>query len=252
MIELSVIVCCHNQREDYLRRVMGGLWDQTIDKTRWRLLLVDNTPGPSVLGLEVWHPCFVVNEPRPGQIHARIRGIKESPGELLVFVDQDNVLAPDYLEQAIRVAREWPWVGAWSGDIQPEYETPLPDFVKDQVWRLTVMDVKGDAWSNLRDSTTMPVGAGLCVRREVADRFVAWCRQHPESSRLGRQPGHLYGHDDTALAHCALDLGMGIGRSARLKLTHLIESSRLTQDYIDRHIKDDDESAKLFNELRKT
>jgi glycosyltransferase involved in cell wall biosynthesis len=251
--EISVILCTHNPREDYLRRTLDGLDGQTLDKNRWEFLLVDNASDPPLPALKVW-PGFLgwhsIQEDGPGQIHARVRGIKESSGDLLVFVDQDNVLAPDYLEQALVVSREWPFIGAWSGDIKPEYESPLPEWVKDQVWRLTVMEVGDDSWSNLRDSTTMPVGSGLCIRREVALKFVQWCQEHPQSRLLGRQPGHLYGYDDTALASCSFDLGLGVGRSKRLRLTHLIESSRLTQEYFDRHAKESEESLKLFKELR--
>ena len=41
---------------------------------------------------------------RLGLTPARLRGIRESRGELLVFVDDDNVLERDYLEVALALA----------------------------------------------------------------------------------------------------------------------------------------------------
>ena len=48
---------------------------------------------------------------RFGLTYARLRGIKEASGDLLVFVDDDNVLDPDYLETVQRVAEEKPFLG---------------------------------------------------------------------------------------------------------------------------------------------
>jgi cellulose synthase/poly-beta-1,6-N-acetylglucosamine synthase-like glycosyltransferase len=39
---LSVIICSHNPRPDYLRRVLGALKAQTLPKERWELLFIDN------------------------------------------------------------------------------------------------------------------------------------------------------------------------------------------------------------------
>jgi hypothetical protein len=41
-----------------------------------------------------------------------------------VFVDNDNLLDPDYLEMALRIARELPFLGSWSGQCRPEFEEP--------------------------------------------------------------------------------------------------------------------------------
>ncbi|MGA2852681.1 MAG: glycosyltransferase, partial [Verrucomicrobiota bacterium] len=42
MLEISIIICTHNPREDYLRRVLEALRAQTLPARDWELLLVDN------------------------------------------------------------------------------------------------------------------------------------------------------------------------------------------------------------------
>ena len=42
MVDISVIVCTHNPRPDYLRRVLDALYAQTLPKTDWELILIDN------------------------------------------------------------------------------------------------------------------------------------------------------------------------------------------------------------------
>jgi hypothetical protein len=50
-MQLSVIICCHNPRIDYLLRVLKALSEQTLLKERWELLLIDNDcTGHNVFG----------------------------------------------------------------------------------------------------------------------------------------------------------------------------------------------------------
>ena len=42
MADISVIVCTHNPRTDYFRRVLNALDAQTLPKNNWELLVVDN------------------------------------------------------------------------------------------------------------------------------------------------------------------------------------------------------------------
>ena len=254
MLKISVILCTHNPREDYLRRVLAGLRAQTLPTADWELLLVDN--GSKIPVAEkfdlAWQPqARHVREEELGLTPARLRGIREAQAEILVFVDDDTLLAADYLEQTLTVEAQWPFIGAWCGSAAPEFEKPLPDWVGDQVWRLTVVEVKEDIWSNLRDSlTTIPHGAGMCVRRNVCLRFLERSENNQDDKLLGRKGTSLSGYEEVELAHCALDLGLGTGKTTRLHLTHLIPASRLTVDYFTRHAEGDAASFLMFRAMR--
>ena len=95
MPDTSVILCSHNPRPDYLRRVLDALDAQTLSKENWELLLIDNASKARLAdswGLS-WHPrARHIREDELGLMSARLRGIRESCGDLLVFVDDDNVL----------------------------------------------------------------------------------------------------------------------------------------------------------------
>ena len=41
-MQISVIICAHNSRTDYLTRVLEALKKQTLDPKRWELTIVDN------------------------------------------------------------------------------------------------------------------------------------------------------------------------------------------------------------------
>ena len=254
MPKLSAIICTHNPREDFLTRVLGGLRAQTLPLAEWELLVVDNCSKSPVSEKNdiSWHPqARHVRESELGLTPARLRGIREAAADILIFVDDDTVLAPDYLEQALFVGEEWPFVGAWGGSVIPEYEKPLPDWVGKEVWRLTVVDVKENIWSNLREGyVTLPCGAGLCFRRAVGEAYLKRCRSIQTVSAFDRKGNALTGYGDIDLNHCALDLGLGTGKSTRLHLTHLVPATRLTLDYFVRHAEGDAASMMLFRASR--
>ena len=97
---VSVVLCTWNPRREILSRVLESLARQTLAAAEWELVVVDNASYPPVevalpAGCEI--QCRKVVEPVVGLAAARIRGIREARGELLVFVDDDNVLDADYL-----------------------------------------------------------------------------------------------------------------------------------------------------------
>ena len=181
-----------------------------------------------------WHPAArVVLEDTLGLTAARLRGIRESIGELLVFVDDDNVLDPDFLEMAVHVAEEKPFLGSWSGQCRPAFEAPPLEWTRRYWGNLVIREFDRDVWSNLpRLPQTMPCGAGLCVRRSVALRYLDLHKSGMRPFQFDRKGKSLLSGGDNDLAACACDVGLGVGLISSLKLTHLISPERLTEDYL--------------------
>jgi len=236
--KISVITCTHNPRRDYLKATVDSLAQQTLGQDRWEYVLIDNA-SDSGRTPEVdlsWHShARVVCEEKLGLTSARVRGIRETNGELLVFVDDDNVLDSNYLEQIVKVAEHKPFLGSWSGQCIPRFDQPPPEWTKRYWGNLALRQFDQDVWSNLpRLADTMPCGAGLCVRREVAQHYVRLQEARRERTQLDRKGDSLLSGGDNELAGCACDLGLGVGLITSLKLTHLIPAQRLTVDYLAR------------------
>ena len=233
---LSVIVCTHNPRREYLERALAGLAAQTLPRDRWELVLVDNASNSPVVS---WFDASrapqprLISEPQLGLTHARLRGVRETSGDVIVFVDDDNVLAADYLEQADAIGREWPRLGTWGGQTLPEWEaTPAPWTKRYWNW-IGVRELDRDLWSNLRnDMRSAPFGAGMCVRRHVAETYAQVVSGDELRRSLGRTGTQLIGSEDSDLAFTSCDLGLGNGIFCRLKLTHIIPRQRLQEKYL--------------------
>ena len=236
MLKISVIICTHNPRMDYLTQVLDALKAQIMSFEQWELLLVDNTSDEALqdrIDLS-WHRfARIIREDKLGLTPARLRGIKESVAELIVFVDDDNVLDSDYLERAFRISEIWPILGAWGGQILPSFEVPPPEWSKRYWGHLAIRQFERDVWSNLRqEGGTTPVGAGMVVRRSVAVAYWEKVIVDHRRSGLDRKGSDLTSGGDIDLAFTSVDIGLGTGLFTCLKLTHLISADRLTEKHL--------------------
>jgi hypothetical protein len=230
----TVIICTHNARPHYFARCLQALRAQRLPKNQWDLLIVDNRSDPPVNVDLSWHPSArVVREETLGLTSARLCGIREASGALLVLVDDDNVLDEDYLEVAVQVAAQKPFLGAWSGQCRPGFEEEPPEWTRRYWGNLCIREFDKDAWSNLPlFHETTPLGAGLCLRREVAQHYLHLHETKQRSLQLDRTGTSLLSGGDNDLSACACDIGLGVGLIASLKLTHLIPPDRLTESYL--------------------
>jgi glycosyltransferase involved in cell wall biosynthesis len=236
MIDLSVLICAHNPRIDFLRRTLDALKKQTLALKDWELILVDNaSKSPLEESWDLsWHPnAKHVSESELGLSVARQRGRREATSDLLVFVDDDNVLDDTYLMRALDIKKNWPSLGVWgSGTIIPEFEQRPEAFVEQLLPYLALRQTARAFWSNVYpciDAT--PWGAGMCVRAKVADEYR---RMYKESEIVisGRRGSTLLSCEDVEIAYVACRLGLGMGVFPELGLTHLIQRERVSPEYL--------------------
>ena len=238
MNRISVIVPCHNPRQDYLNRALRGLEVQTLARDDWELIIVDNASSPPLKGwLDIsWHPHGrIVEEDRLGLTVARLRGFEEAQGDALVMVDDDNVLAPGYLAQVLQIREACPFLGAFGGSIEPEFETPPAVWTRPYWGQIAIRPAARSVWSNdIEHWESTPSGAGMCVRRDVAQHYADAIRGDRMRLSLDRSGQSLMSGGDMDLVYTALEMGYGMGRFKELVLHHLISPDRLTVDYLSR------------------
>lgn len=243
MADTSVVVCAHNPRRDYLHRALGALKGQTLPKDRWELLVVDNASEDRLADTcdLSWHGrARHVREDNLGLTPARLRGITEASGDLLIFVDDDNVLASDFLEEALEIHGRYPYLGAFgAGRLEPAFEVQPPPEIRPHLPLLALRSVSTARWSNnVRDDESIPWGAGLCVRRPVAHLYRQFVASLEAVAVLDRTGEELFSGGDDVFAWVAASAGYGFGIFPQLSVTHLIGAGRLNQRYFLRLIHD--------------
>ncbi len=240
---ISVLIPTHEPQPSRLQRTLSALRAQTLASTSWETILVDNA-SPAPLSETILSACApanltVVREPKLGLTSARLRGIRSARGDLLVFVDDDNILNPQFLEVVQRIFTAHPRLGAAGGPIAGDFECSPPNWVPEFFGLLALRDLGrkeiiapgGDAsaWPDCA-----PVGAGMCVRRNVAEIYAEQLSHDPARLTLDRAGQSLASGGDNDLVFTVLQAGWEVGYFPGLALTHLIPAGRLEPDYLAR------------------
>ncbi len=252
-MDVSVIICSHNPRKDYLGKALAALQRQTLSCESWELLLIDNASDVSLDGLFdlSWHPhASHIREKELGLTHARLCGIQHAKGDLFVFVDDDNVLDISYLESALRIAETRKYIGAFGGSCIGEFESEPPGWIGEYMGYLAVRTVERESWGNQKDWSMLPIGAGLIVRRSISETYREAVLENDLKVSLDRVGSSLISCGDEDLVYTAIDEGYGIGLFPELKLNHLISSARLTEEYICRLLRGITRSKYILQSIR--
>jgi glycosyltransferase involved in cell wall biosynthesis len=206
-------------------------------------LLVDNASGrPLAKTVDIsWHSRGRhIRENELGLTAARLHGIQESSSELLVFVDDDNLLAPDFLVQATAISARRPDLGAFgAGILEPEFEVQPPVKLRPFLGMLALRRERSALWScNTIDTRCRPWGAGLCATRCVANFYRQLIPDLGITAVLDRRGKQLFSGGDDLFSRVAAEFGLGFGVFPELCVTHLISGGRLNPHYLVRLIHD--------------
>lgn len=237
---LSVIICTHNPRLDLLAWTLQSIAAQTLPLTEWELILVDNCSRPAVtldsLPERLRGITCLLQESEPGLSAARCAGITACRGETIVFVDDDNHLAPDYLATAVALATRQPELGCFGGKAAAHFECMPSDWLRPLINNLGIRDYGDEPIVSRQDEwgPWEPIGAGLVLRRQVGESFVHLIRQQTEARLLGRKGDSLASCEDSLIAHLSLQLGFANAYQPELKLTHFIKDFRVLPSYLAR------------------
>lgn len=238
-IRLSVILCTFNPQTGLLSRALTALRRQDLKPSAYEVIVVDNNSNPALSrsGLEmlVERDVRLVSESRQGLAYARAAGIRAARADLICFVDDDNELDENYLSAAIAAARKYPRLGVFGGVAIGVPEANATNFF----WRtaapfLGVRDIgaspefsDGSVWRACE-----PIGAGICVRRSVADAYADYVLAVEDVGGLGRCGGKLLSGEDSLFSRIGFHLGADCGFIPELRLKHHITSRRLRLAYL--------------------
>lgn len=249
---ISVCLATYNPREDYLQRTLEGVRKQTLLHEQWEFLLIDNNSQPPLEGrvnLAGLPRTRIVVEKEQGLSHARRRAFQEAAGDLILNLDDDAVLSPDYLEKTSSLSKKYPFIGVFGSQMTAEFEEK-PKRKASEYYAAERL-VEEDIWSNDREHiSSTPWGAGSVVRKVVADAYVKKMEEDPRWGALGRAAEKLLSCEDIEIAMTACDLGLGKGVFRDLIFIHLIPSTKMTEEFLCRNAFGNGYSFTLHNWLR--
>jgi len=231
-VRVDVCICTHAPRRPVFARVIAALAAQTA-RGQMRVIVIDNASDPPVGAAELAAlvaagvETRVVVEPNRGIAFARGRAIRESTAPSILFVDDDNELADDYVAAALALADAHPELGCIGGQLLPAPGLDVPSWFT-PIASFFALDMQGIAEPRTgfvvyKWTPADPPTAGLLVRREVAELYLAF---EPMYGALGRTPGRPASVEDCLLVRQAHRLSLQCSRRPELRLWHHVDPRR--------------------------
>ncbi|MCX6257337.1 MAG: glycosyltransferase [Bacteroidia bacterium] len=172
-MKLSVIICTYN-RAIFLPDALESIASQDIEQSQFELILIDNNSTDNTREVcqvfETNHPGLIFKyfkETKQGLSFARNRGIAESKGDLIAFIDDDAVAETSYVRNIIKAFALHPECDAVGGKVLPVYpgnaEPPwMSKYIEGVVSKV---DYGNEASEFFRKK--YPVGCNMIFRKEI-------------------------------------------------------------------------------------
>ena len=234
-------ICTHNPRAGLLLDVLRSVAAQDVAPGSFSVVLVDNASSTAIpdellatvraSGIE----ATLLAEPTPGLQRARLRAIHATSSEWILWVDDDNILAPDFVRRGLEFIKERPGVGCFGGRLL------LPDSLKPAHWVTPFLPYLGirdygdePIVARLRKwGPAEPAGAGAWVRRSVIEEYLRLAASGGAFFRLGRTGStDLASCDDSCMMLCADRVGLDCAYVPSLRLWHHLSPHRFRFRYL--------------------
>ena len=163
---ISVVIPLYN-KENAIRATLESVLAQTY--TDYEIVIVnDGSTDNSVAVIESIIPSFhhssirLFSKPNGGVSSARNFGVEKSSGEYVAFLDGDDIWKPTFLEEAVRLIKDFPGAAIYGlglGKMIKGVKFSAPDFVQ--------KDFRGvvtDLWDNPNTMLAWTSSSSICPR----------------------------------------------------------------------------------------
>jgi glycosyltransferase involved in cell wall biosynthesis len=224
-IKYSVIVCTYN-RSNFLKETLNSILSVFKDRCDFEVLVIDNNSTDdteSVLDdyLNVLEIRYFF-EKSQGLSFARNRGILESRGDILIYLDDDIDLPQNYFDLCDEIFNNEA-IAISGGKVLP-CDADIPKWLPRKYYFLVSVYDLGDKPKNVR----YLMGGNFAIRKEVALKIGFY------NTRLGRRGKLLMGGEEIDYQNRARDLGYKICYYPEQLIFHKIDD-KLNLDYILRY-----------------
>ncbi len=230
MIEISAIISTYN-RAHFLEGLFESVLAQSIPKDRFEVVIVNNNCTD-----DTEEKCrrFIANNPdvlvkycvetQQGLSFGRNRGVAESAGEFVTFLDDDAVIAPDFLEQTIVFFRRKPEVSALGGKILLKYLNGKPAWYNPYLASLLGFFDKGDVEMPFRKDYFR--GSNMSFKKSLFEKYDGF------NTSLGRVGKQLYGNEEKELFYRFKEQGEEMWYVPSAVVYHLVPIERTYPEFI--------------------
>ena len=232
---ISIIICTYN-REKFLLDCLQSLIDQQASRLLYEIVIVNNnsTDSTKIICTE-----FVSNNPdyqikyfeeiKQGLSFARNRGIKESKGKYVSFIDDDAIAFPDFISNAVNFISSFPKALAFGGKVIAKYEMAKPVWENPISKRMITGHYDlGESLFRYKNSRKYPVGSNMFIKRSYFQSNKAF---DPD---FGRTNIDLNAGEEKELFVRIYSQGYSVYYTPDIRVFHQVDAFRLETGYIKR------------------
>ncbi len=225
---IDLVICTYNNAS-LLKRTLEGIAQLSVPSNiTWNVLVVNNNctdetatiVKDQILKNEI--QLRMVIETDQGLTAARVRGVHDTHSEWIAFIDDDCILAKNWIEEAEKFIKVYPGCGLFGGKIQLLWEKEPPSYVMHFPFAYAAKN-HGDKAKRL----SAVAGAGMIVKREALKKC-GWINEQFLADRVGQK---LVSGGDMEIA---LRVGayFEVWYNPACTLQHIIPQRRTTKSYL--------------------
>ena len=254
-LDVTIAICAYNAAKR-LPATLEALGRMRVPSgVGWELLIIDNRSTDDTaavareLGERLKLPLILLHEPKPGVKEARRLAAERARGALLCYVDDDTLVAEDWMEALLAFMADHPRAGLIGARIDPLFEDPAsvpPDFQKRFADGLAIRNSSWEPRQLIAPREDPPPTAGMVLRTPLARQLLL----EIGCQLAGHTGGKLINGEDTEMGLVAQRLGWEVWYAPSLKMQHVLPASRLTEAYLQKLIAEGAQSGPWLDYLR--
>jgi glycosyltransferase involved in cell wall biosynthesis len=237
---VSIVICCYNSARrlpETLRRLAA---QRVPEGVPWEVLVIDNasTDGTAEMALRLWPtlapaPLRVVAEPNPGTANARYRSFFAARYEIVSFLDDDNAVAPDWVDKVAAFFRNHSEISAVGGPSKAIFEANPPTWFGHISMFLAIGDQNGQSGDITDRHGTLLWTAGMSVRKAPVLKLI---KGGFRFFSCGGSSLRIQSGEDTELCFALRAAGGRLYYDAEMAIEHFMPADRLVWSNILKHM----------------
>lgn len=233
-MQFSFVTCTYNRAEG-LSRTLQSLVVQKFSAEEFQIIIIDNNSSDNT-----WEVCksFIeeysclqieyYKETNQGLSYALNRGIKEAKGDYIVYVDDDETVAPDHLYRLSVHLYKYPKMELIASPVVPLYEDREPKWMSLFTQRLIGGSFNAGNKLKKLGKGKYPGTGHTVIKRELYRKFGDY------NTELGRKGSGLLGAEDKDMAFRLINNNIACYYIPDIPIYHHIPKYKLTDEFFTR------------------
>jgi glycosyltransferase involved in cell wall biosynthesis/GT2 family glycosyltransferase len=227
---LDVLICTYNNASMLVNTLESLARQNTPGSFEWRVLVVDNASTDETADVVERFQLsgriqYIrrVFEPEQGLVRARLRGVRETSGSWIAFIDDDCLLADNWLANAAAFIEAHPACGGFGGVVRLRFERIVPHYVRRYGYSFAEQE-----HGETQQQREWLVGAGMVLNRAALLR-TGWLERQYLSDREGQV---LLSGGDMEMVLRIRALGYHLWYTPSCVIQHCIPARRTSTGYL--------------------